>query len=139
MHIEAARGRRAFDASVNIVPYIDMLMTIMTFLVVCAVWTQTATMPVASVATGACASSSCPAEDDALVMHVAAGTLTVGGRTFGAGDAGAAIAFARAQGPGTALRLDVDDGVDLDRVVRVMDKAKAAGFTTESLAGAEQR
>src|SRR4051812_2344045 len=116
MHIEAARGRRAFDASVNIVPYIDMLMTIMTFLVVCAVWTQTAAMPVASVATGACASEPCAVDDEAVVMRVAAGTLTVAGRTFGAGDAGAAVAFARAQGPGTALRLVVDDGVDLDRV-----------------------
>src|SRR4051812_4543763 len=42
MHIEASgkRGKRALDAPINVVPYIDMLMTIMTFLVITATWTQ---------------------------------------------------------------------------------------------------
>ena len=39
-------GKRQLDAQVNLVPYIDLLMTIMTFLVMTAVWTQLATLEV---------------------------------------------------------------------------------------------
>lgn len=33
-------GKKALDANINLVPYIDLLMTIMTFLMMTAVWTQ---------------------------------------------------------------------------------------------------
>jgi biopolymer transport protein ExbD len=39
-------GKKDLDAQVNLVPYIDLLMTIMTFLVMTAVWTQLATLEV---------------------------------------------------------------------------------------------
>jgi len=39
-------GKRNLDANVNLVPYIDLLMTIMTFLVMTAVWTQIAALEV---------------------------------------------------------------------------------------------
>jgi biopolymer transport protein ExbD len=39
-------GKRALDAAINLVPYIDLLMTIMTFLVMTAVWTQIAALEV---------------------------------------------------------------------------------------------
>jgi biopolymer transport protein ExbD len=42
----AKGGKRALDASVNLVPYIDLLMTIMTFLVMTAVWTQIASLEI---------------------------------------------------------------------------------------------
>ena len=42
----AKGGKRTMDATVNLVPYIDLLMTIMTFLVMTAVWTQIAALEV---------------------------------------------------------------------------------------------
>jgi len=39
-------GKRPLDAPINLVPYIDMLMTIMTFLMMTAVWTQIAMLEV---------------------------------------------------------------------------------------------
>lgn len=39
-------GKRSMDAYINLVPYIDLLMTLMTFLVMTAVWTQMAALDV---------------------------------------------------------------------------------------------
>jgi biopolymer transport protein ExbD len=39
-------GKRGMDAAINLVPYIDLLMTIMTFLMMTAVWTQIASLEV---------------------------------------------------------------------------------------------
>ena len=45
-------AKKALDAHINLVPYIDLLMTIMTFLVMTAVWTQIATLEVQNAAGG---------------------------------------------------------------------------------------
>jgi biopolymer transport protein TolR len=45
-------GKKPLDASVNLVPYIDMLMTIMTFLMMTAVWTQIAMLEVQNASGG---------------------------------------------------------------------------------------
>lgn len=42
----AKGGKKALDAAINLVPYIDLLMTIMTFLMMTAVWTQIAMLQV---------------------------------------------------------------------------------------------
>ncbi|MCP4501017.1 MAG: hypothetical protein GY822_13745 [Deltaproteobacteria bacterium] len=42
----AKGGKKSMDANINLVPYIDLLMTIMTFLVMTAVWTQIAALEV---------------------------------------------------------------------------------------------
>jgi len=46
-------GKKALDAHINLVPYIDMLMTIMTFLMMTAVWTQIAMLEVQNASGGA--------------------------------------------------------------------------------------
>jgi biopolymer transport protein ExbD len=46
-------GKKSLDANINLVPYIDMLMTIMTFLMMTAVWTQIAMLEVQNAAGGA--------------------------------------------------------------------------------------
>jgi len=51
-------GKKAMDAAINLVPYIDLLMTIMTFLVMTAVWTQIAALEVQN------ASGNAPQEPD---------------------------------------------------------------------------
>lgn len=45
-------GKKALDAAVNLVPYIDLLMTIMTFLMMTAVWTQIAMLEVQNASGG---------------------------------------------------------------------------------------
>ncbi len=45
-------GKRSGDAQVNLVPYIDLLMTIMTFLVMTAVWTKVADLEVQNATNG---------------------------------------------------------------------------------------
>ncbi len=45
-------GKRAMDAHINLVPYIDLLMTIMTFLVMTAVWTKVANLEVQNATNG---------------------------------------------------------------------------------------
>jgi len=45
-------GKKPLDASINLVPYIDMLMTIMTFLMMTAVWTQIAMLEVQNASGG---------------------------------------------------------------------------------------
>jgi biopolymer transport protein TolR len=46
-------GKKALDAAINLVPYIDLLMTIMTFLMMTAVWTQIAMLEVQNASGGA--------------------------------------------------------------------------------------
>ena len=46
-------GKKALDANINLVPYIDLLMTIMTFLMMTAVWTQIAMLEVQNASGGA--------------------------------------------------------------------------------------
>lgn len=54
-------GKKSLDANINLVPYIDMLMTIMTFLMMTAVWTQIAMLEVQNASGGA---ESTPDEPD---------------------------------------------------------------------------
>ena len=45
-------GKKVLDAYLNLVPYIDLLMTIMTFLMMTAVWTQIAMLEVQNASGG---------------------------------------------------------------------------------------
>src|SRR5690242_1978042 len=56
-------GKKSLDASINLVPYIDLLMTIMTFLMMTAVWTQIAMLEVQN-ASGGPSDESPPPEED---------------------------------------------------------------------------
>ena len=73
---ESARGgRRQLDAHINLVPYVDMLMTIMAFLVMTAVWTRMSALEVHSPSSG----TSAPGEPEHPVrVHLqASGQLDV--------------------------------------------------------------
>lgn len=54
-------GKKPLDASLNLVPYIDLLMTIMTFLMMTAVWTQIAMLEVQNASGG---QEATPEEED---------------------------------------------------------------------------
>jgi hypothetical protein len=87
--------------------------------------------------TGAC--STCAASpDDVVEVRVGASTIGVGDATFAAGDVVGAVESMR-RGAGTAARFVVDDGVPFERVARLMDRAKGAGFTSQSLEAVPSR
>ena len=91
MHLEpSARGRRAYDAGVNIVPYIDMLMTLMIFLMVTAVWTHTRALP-AENTSGACTGPACGPGAERVVARLTASGIDVGDRRFAADDVERAV------------------------------------------------
>jgi biopolymer transport protein ExbD len=133
MHIEAATGRRRpLDAGINIVPYIDLLMTLMVFLMVTAVWTHTSTLEAKSASTG---DSSTARDDDAKPATV---TLTAGGihvdtTHFAPNDVDGAVAALVARGRDAPLELKVDDGVAFARVAAFMDAARGAKLATPTL------
>jgi biopolymer transport protein TolR len=45
-------GKKSLDANINLVPYIDLLMTIMTFLMMTAIWSQIAMLEVQNASGG---------------------------------------------------------------------------------------
>jgi biopolymer transport protein ExbD len=66
-------GKKSLDANINLVPYIDMLMTIMTFLMMTAVWTQIAMLEVQNAAGGAEAQPEEPDPNKPKAIMVLAG------------------------------------------------------------------
>ncbi len=77
-HIDApVRGRR-HDAAINLVPYIDLLMVLMAFLVACAAWTAMTALPALATGGGeACLGDACEAGPE-LRVHVSATSFSVG-------------------------------------------------------------
>lgn len=131
------RGRRPLDAPVNLVPYVDILMTLMVFLVMCAVFTQLSALTVQAPSRG---SSSAPSQEPGLAVHVSATKIAVERD-------GQRVEVARATFDGEALEralrtvggdtdsatLHSDDGVRYGDLVEVIDVAHRAGVTNVSL------
>lgn len=139
------KGRRkAVDADLNLVPYIDLLTCMVAFLLITAVWSQLARLSVAQKGQG---QSDDPAISDPL--HVA---VLVSAEAFnvivkdvqkpipkraGAYDyarlAGELKAVKAAHPDTSDLQVLSEDGIVFDTLVRTMDVAMAAGFQDLSL------
>lgn len=119
-HVDDASrgGRRPLNAHLNLVPYIDLLMTIMTFLVMSAVWTQMATLEIA--AGGGVAGATTEQVVPVLVRVTADGVAIDGAPVDGA-------ALATGLRGAKAARVVPDDDVDFEAIARVVDAAKGAG------------
>lgn len=131
-------GKKALDANINLVPYIDMLMTIMTFLMMTAVWTQIAMLEVQNASGGA---QSEPEEPDpnkpkpilVLVTDRAIKVQEEGGEqqefpTTGdsydfKGVTNVMDAFKKARPERTEVKIQSEDGVKYENLVRVIDIA----------------
>ena len=134
MHTAQATGKRSYDASLNIVPYIDMLMVLMIFLMMTAVWSHTASLQV-STSAGSCDGAQCEAPSPPTLVRISANGFHVGVAT--AIDVKAAVALAACD-PKAPLDIVVDDGVTLERVTLFLDAAKGAGLREQSLRGVLQ-
>lgn len=126
-------GKRRLDANINLVPYVDMLMTIMAFLVMTAAWTK---LSVIEAQAQTSSSSSTSAIDEhpqkavklsvhkggAVVVVADASSNTVSSSS-GRPDARALASTVTQMAGSKDLVVDVsvDDGVAVDDVASVLD------------------
>jgi biopolymer transport protein TolR len=134
-----ARGRRSLDAAVNLVPYVDILMTLMVFLVMCAVFTQLAALTVHGKSAG---DGAPPVEPSAppLSLLVTARGVSVerdGKRVEVAREPAAIERAIRDVVPSpiddTVCTLRSDDGVSYGDLVEIIDVTRRIGITNVSL------
>lgn len=133
------RGRRPLDAPVNLVPYVDILMTLMVFLVMCAVFTQLSALTVGSASSGTATTA---VETPTLSLRMTATSIAVERdgqrvevpRATGRLDGAALEAALRTVGKDVdTATLQSDDGVLYNDIVEVIDLARGAGVTRVSL------
>lgn len=140
---QATRGRRPLDAAVNLVPYVDILMTLMVFLVMCAIFTQISSLTVHS--SQGLNDAQARLDDDRAVVSVRVTSTMIAIDSDGRHAAIArtprldVVALERALrdigGAATnpPCKLSSDDGVRYADLVEVIDVAKQAGITSISI------
>jgi biopolymer transport protein ExbD len=131
-------GRKSVDVELNLVPFIDMMSCLVAFLLITAVWTNLAQIPIKP--KGLAASGATAPTTEQLCVLVTKDAIWIGraesgerrridGQDFDA--LGAALREERAD-PSLADRRDVeiagDDGVVFQSLVSVMDLAIASGW-----------
>lgn len=140
----SGRGsKRALDASLNLVPFIDLMAVTIVFLIMTAVWTQLGGLRVASSAAAGCVGCEPPSSPPPRVLLSSKGlTLSIDGHASfeaplqrtarGRLELSSTRAFLdvwKAQHPDAAsVRLVPDDDVPSEDVVQVMDLLLGAGF-----------
>ena len=142
---DSGKGRRkAVDADLNLVPYIDLLTCMVAFLLITSIWTQLARLEVAQKGQG-------QQEGESVSDHLRIAVL-VSADSFNLivkddqkpiPKRGGALDYARlvdelkavkqAHPDSTDLQILSEDGIVFDTLVRTMDAAMSAGFPELSL------
>lgn len=147
LDVQGGRGRRrAVDSQVPLVPFIDLLLCCVMFLLVTAVWNQLAGQDTALQPTTADAAPDTDSTRVTLIVKQAGYVLTSGAGaqidipgSEGAPDPVALRAQLRAQRDafpgGTSLAVTADDGVAYQHVVEAMDLARGVGFSSLLVGG----
>lgn len=134
-----ARGRRSLDAAVNLVPYVDILMTLMVFLVMCAVFTQIASLTVHGKSAGDTSQVTEPSDPPLSLLVTARGVSVEhdGKRLDVARDAAAIERAIRdvvpRPGEDTLCTLRSDDDVSYGALIDIIDVTRRVGITNVSL------
>jgi biopolymer transport protein ExbD len=139
-----ARGRRkALDADLNLVPYIDLLTCMVAFLLITAVWTQLARLEVLQKGQGGESSGEPPQTKIAVVVHDDGFTLIVDNDQKPLPRQSSGLDYRRLGVELAALKqahpdkLDAEvrseDQISFDVIVQTMDVARSAGFRDLSL------
>ncbi len=140
------RGRN-LNADLNLVPFIDLLCTTITFLLATAVWTQTEVLPVTQ-EVGTEMGEDFPDGPPPLTLHIRSDGAWLG-RSVTQGQnyplEGGAYAWEAVE---AALKIDrdafpderaviitTDDGVRYEHVVRALDLSRTYGYDAPLLAG----
>jgi biopolymer transport protein ExbD len=120
-----SRGRRALDAAINLVPFIDLLSCCIAFLLITAVWSQVASV-------GAQTAGGGPGEAGArpwrLYVDSAQLELWAPNGQRETVELSALPVTLRARNVGDQLLLEAADGVKYERLIRALDQAHAAGI-----------
>jgi biopolymer transport protein ExbD len=135
------RGRRSLDAAVNLVPYVDILMTLMVFLVMCAVFTQISSLTVHAKSPGVAdaAPEAEPTQPPLTIVVTSRGVVLElpGARIEVARDTReierAIRSLVAAPNDDTRCTLRSDDGVSYGDLVEVIDATRRVGITQVSL------
>jgi biopolymer transport protein ExbD len=134
-------GKRPVDAEIPLVPFIDLLLCCVMFLLVTAVWSQlsqvTARSPEMAHPTGPVAevdtSPSLALNADGWRVSSGAGDRSEGTVDDVEG-LSRALASVRAVTPGRRIAIAADDGVGYARVIGAIDLAMGAGFGDVAMA-----
>ena len=149
----AKGGKRSMDANINLVPYIDLLMTIMTFLVMTAVWTQLATLEVQNSSGGPQDEKEEKDEDKPkpIIVLIADGKITVQEEGTEATEYLSTADGYDFEGPKTQLtalkaarpervvvQIKAEDGVEYEHIVKMIDVSTGIELTGITLQPASQ-
>ena len=138
----ARHARRAVDATINLVPFIDLLSCCIAFLLITAAWTQFQRLSAAP-SHGQTGGDAPPAPPAPILTVTRDGYLFAipNGETLSAGEETLASMLARAHhdaAEDAALTIRAVDSVPYARVAHVMDVANGAGFAALELEGVER-
>jgi len=148
MNVAGGRvGRKAVDVEIPLVPFIDLLLCCVMFLLVTAVWNQLAGISPAASATAEDPSAVAEAEPRSVRVRLTEAGYTVVGplgdaleipRRGGALDREAltiALQLHQTEGRAASVMLVPDDGVTHAEVVGTLDGLAGDGFVGVSLSG----
>jgi biopolymer transport protein ExbD len=137
----ASGGKRAVDSEIPLVPFIDLLLCCVMFLLVTAVWNQLAVVEARAPDTAG-PSSPLASVDTSPTLALASDGWQVssgaGDRVEGAADdvEGLARALASARGvtTGESIAVAADDDVGYERLIGAIDLARGSGFRSIAMA-----
>ncbi|MFO0572697.1 MAG: biopolymer transporter ExbD [Polyangia bacterium] len=138
MSVPTKGGRKALDAAINLVPFIDLLSCCISFLLITAVWTQLASLPVSRGGGGGEAGDppevqlTLEVRGDGFLLRKSTGEqLPVSAPAGGAGfvELAALLKQVKEQHPRTDdITVQADDRVPYERVIRTLDTLRGARF-----------
>lgn len=143
-----AKGKRSLNAELNLVPYIDLLTCMVSFLLITAVWTQLAGVHVSQKTPGndPGTDSEPPPSKLLVLVHKAGFNLVAASDQQPLELAGGRYDFDRlatelrkiktVQNDRTDIQIASEDDIVFDTIMQTMDAARGAGFVDVSLVDA---
>jgi len=139
IQVGGASSRKSLDSELPLVPFIDLLLCCVMFLLVAAVWNRLSSMDVSSPTPGPSESSAIPAPSLTLWMTAERWLLVTSESArfeMPAGDVAAlSEALTARSARGDEMVVTPDDGVAYDAVISAIDVALAEGIVSVSMAG----
>jgi len=141
MGTQGSPGKKTLDAELNLIPFIDLLICCICFLLITAVWTQMAHIGVTQrspgVATGEQAKAlkvSVLVGDEGYALYSSAGERLViakRGLAYDTAALGRKLRVLRGRISGSpTLTVAVEDGIHYRHLIRALDVARKAHFTS---------
>lgn len=141
-------GRKSLDAAINLVPFIDLLSCCLSFLLITAVWTQLAAVPVTHASPGRGDPSDAPPEVSLLLLIGPDGFLLT--RSTGEslqlsrksekldlGGLEAAMRRVKQEYPDKRdITVRSTDGISYDELIKTIDTLRLAQFPQVQVSGA---